>query len=159
VRRIRYGSARRTLTALAATALVTAGSCSGDPEPAIRAVDPVIGASDGDAAALYLGVTNDGDDELHLVGARCDCAERTSLHMTRDLDGIAMMTVVESLPVPGGETVELRPGGSHIMLEGLRAPLRTGSVVEVTLELDRSEPIELEVPVVALESLNERVPR
>jgi copper(I)-binding protein len=139
--------------------VVATGSCGVDDAPGVRVVDPAVGASEGGAAALYLNLTNAGEDEIRLTGARCDCAETTTLHVSEDLDGVVMMTAVESLAVPLDETVELHPGGSHIMLEGLRGPLRAGSTVEVTLEVDRGEPIELEVPVVALESLNERVPR
>jgi copper(I)-binding protein len=146
------------LTALLAAALVTAGSCGGD-EPDVRAVDPAVGASEGGSAALYVDLANTGDHELRLTGARCDCAETTTLHVSEDLDGVVMMTAVDSLALPVDENVELHPGGSHIMLEGLHGPLRAGSTVEVTLEVDRREPIELEVPVVALETLNERVPR
>ncbi len=134
-------------------------ACTRTDAPALRASDPVAGAVEGDAAAVYFALHNDDDREHRLQGVRCECAERASLHLTEDLDGVSMMTAVDAIAVPAGETVELRPGGSHIMLEGLRAPLREGSTIEVSLELDRGEPVELEVPIVALESLNERYPR
>lgn len=155
---LRRRRSRRWVHLVAATALLVVG-CSRAHEPPLRVSDPVAGASEGDAAAVYLALHNDGDLEHRLQGARCVCAARASLHLSQDLDGVSMMTVVDSIEVPPGGTVELRPGRSHIMLEGLRAPLREGSTAEVTLELDRGEPVELEVPVVALESLNERFPR
>jgi copper(I)-binding protein len=137
---------------------VIAAGCTGG-SAGLRASDPAVGASSGDAAAVYLTLHNEGDDDVRVTGAACDCSQEASLHVVEDLGDASMMTTVETLEIPAGESVELRPGGSHIMLEELRAPLREGSVAQVTIEVDRGDPIELEVPVVALESLNERVPR
>ena len=69
------------------------------------------------------------------------------------------MLVRERLDLPGGTEVPMSPAGSHVMLEGLSAPLEEGTSVEVTLEFDRSRPRVVEVPVVALTSLLDRVSR
>lgn len=134
-------------------------ACSGDGASALRTSDQVVGANPGESAALYVDIANHGDVEDSLLGASCTCAERTSLHVTEDRDGILMMAPTDELDLPAGTTVELHPGGSHIMLEGLQGPLTAGSTVEVSLEFARSTPIAMEVPVVPLEDLPDRFPR
>lgn len=56
------------------------------------------------------------------------------------MPGEQMMTMqpIDRLPVPAGDTVVLEPGGYHIMLLDLAAPLEVGSTVEVTLSFEVS---------------------
>lgn len=70
---------------------------------------------------------------LTLVGLRSPQAPHAELHeMAMDGD-IMRMRAVETLPLPAGKDVALRPGGHHLMLMGLTAPLGAGQLV--TLEL------------------------
>lgn len=64
-----------------------------------------------------------------------------------DMGGMGGMTMqeVEEIAVPAGETVALEPGGYHVMLLGLVAPLEIGDTFDVTLALDNGD--ELVVPV------------
>ncbi|MGI9578681.1 MAG: copper chaperone PCu(A)C [Microthrixaceae bacterium] len=150
---------RRSLTVLTTAATVGATlamvGCSGNGE-SITATDAAVGANPGDAAALYVELTNDGEDD-QLVSARCDCAGKASLHLTEDRDGVLLMVESETIELPSGERETLRPGGPHVMLEDLDAPLTAGSTVEVTLGFENAEDIVIDVPVVALEDLAERV--
>lgn len=121
-------------------------------------LDPVVGAVPGDSAAVYLSIENSGDDDA-LVAASCDCAGSTSLHLTEDRDGILLMVAADRLDVPSGETTVLDPGRSHLMLEDLAAPLEAGSSIELTLEFEHGGERTVEVPVVPLDELAERVQR
>ena len=140
------------LLTLAAVACGTGGS------PELSAGQPAVGSTRASTAALYLEVENRGDGDDALVGVSCECAEGASLHLTEDRNGIAIMQATDMLSVPAESVVELRPGGPHIMLEGLRGPLEEGAAIEVGLEFSQSPPMTVEVPVVPLESLAERVP-
>jgi copper(I)-binding protein len=54
-------------------------------------------------------------------------------------DGEVMrMRPVADIPIPPGETVRLRPGGLHVMLIGLKEPLRQGTTVPLTLRFERA---------------------
>ena len=88
------------------------------------------------AAAGYMGISNRGDHPDRLIGVETPAAQQAMLHQsTVDADGVATMAHVEALEIPAGETVVLEPGGYHIMLMDLQAPVQAGSVIPVTLEL------------------------
>lgn len=55
-----------------------------------------------------------------------------------DMGGPMVMREVDEIPVPAGETVELKPGGYHVMLLELVAPLEEGSEVELTLTFEKA---------------------
>ncbi len=58
-----------------------------------------------------------------------------------------MRPVPGGLDLPPGKAVSLTPRGYHIMLEGLKAPLRQGSVVPVHLVFQKAPPIDIEASV------------
>jgi copper(I)-binding protein len=138
-------------------AMVVAGAAlvaSRDGAPGeITVSDARAGESKGQAAAVYLALAASADDTL--VAASSPAAAEVSLHQAAVEDGLTTMELAEDLPLPAGETTELRPGGSHLMLENLRAPLEPGDRIEVTLEFDRAGDRTVEVPVVGLAELVE----
>jgi copper(I)-binding protein len=60
---------------------------------------------------------------------------------------IMRMRRVEDLPLPPGESVELRPGGLHLMLLGLTRSLLDGDTVDLTLHFDGAPDLAISVPV------------
>jgi copper(I)-binding protein len=151
---------RRLGTAALAGPLITSlllfGCAKGTPRDGIVVIDPVVGAVQGDSAAVYLSLENNGTDDV-LLGASCDCSASVSLHVTEDRDGILLMVAKDHLDLPSGETTVLDPGRSHLMLEDLDAPLEVGSSISVTLEFEHGSERTTEVPVVPLDELAERV--
>ena len=148
----------RSLGLLAVSVLVASVAPACSTGGGITASDPAVGANPGDSAALYVELLSEGRSD-ELVSARCDCARRSSLHLTEDRDGILIMAETGSIELPQGKATTLLPGGPHVMLEDLEAPLTAGSTVEVTLGFEHSADVVLEVPVVGLEDLAERVER
>jgi len=61
--------------------------------------------------------------------------------------GEMTMREVEFVELPAGTTVELKPGGYHIMLIGLKAPLELGSTIQITLVFENAGEITVDVPV------------
>jgi copper(I)-binding protein len=57
------------------------------------------------------------------------------------------MRPVDGLEIPAGGTVVLKPGGGHVMISGLTAPLHPGEMLQLTLRFERSgdKPVELKV--------------
>lgn len=70
---------------------------------------------------------------LSLSGFSSSVAETAELHEMA-LDGDVMrMRPVDGLPLPLGQKVALKPGGHHLMLIGLKQPLKAGSTVPLVL--------------------------
>lgn len=96
--------------------------------------------------AAYFVVTNRGqaDDRLIEVRPHPDFAGRAEIHTHINDGGIMRMREVEGgLVVPAGQEVVLQPGGLHIMLYGLAAPLQEGDLHAMTLVFERSGEIEV----------------
>lgn len=86
-------------------------------------------------------------EPLTLVGLQTPAAGVAELHeMKMDGDVMRMRAVREIVLVPG-QTFELRPGGHHLMLMGLKAPLNEGAKVPLTLVLRDGRGAERRVPL------------
>jgi copper(I)-binding protein len=88
----------------------------------------------GMTAAGYLVIVNRGPRPDRLVAASSPVAARVSLHESRLVGSVMTMRPVASLTIPPGGSVALTPGGLHLMLEGLRRPLRAGERVPLSLQ-------------------------
>lgn len=85
----------------------------------------------GDATAGYMRLTAKTD--MKLVGIATDAAKTSELHEMK-IDGDVMrMRPVDAITLPAGQTVELKPGGLHLMLMGLAAPLAHNTSMPLTL--------------------------
>lgn len=91
-------------------------------------------------AAMYMRLHNKGEATLRLKGAHTPAATQSELHNHLHEDGMMTMRQVAEIAVPAGASVELKPGGLHLMMIELQQPLRAGDTVPVTLALaDGSE--------------------
>ena len=100
------------------------------------------------AGGGFVTIENAGDAN-RLVSASSPRAARVELHtMTMDGDVMRMREMEGGIELPAGETVELAPGGLHIMFMGLDSPFVAGETVPVTLTFDGGETIDLALPVV-----------
>lgn len=90
----------------------------------------------------FFTVTNAGDTADRLIRVEADFP-RVEIHETVVADGIARMQEIRTLEIPPGGTVELAPGGLHVMFMGLNAPLTAGDVLEATLVFERAGPVEV----------------
>lgn len=97
--------------------------------------------------AGYLVIRNTGKAADRLVGAATPAAAMVQIHEIRMADGEMQMREVEALEIPAGGSVRLEPGGLHLMLMDLTAPLVTGTTVPVTLEFAGAGPIPVELAV------------
>lgn len=101
--------------------------------------------------ALFVSIHNQGEKD-YLVAAHVDIADVVELHTHVHEDGLMKMQQVEQIEVPSGATLELTPGSYHIMLIGLREPLREGMRFPVRLEFSASGSIELEAEVKSMDT-------
>jgi copper(I)-binding protein len=104
-------------------------------------------------AAVYLSIMNHGADDDALVSATTPAAEQATIHETTMENDVMKMSEVERLAIPAGSTVDLKPAATHLMLTGLRAPLKEGETVALTLTFEKSGEVKIDVPVVDFKSI------
>lgn len=84
-------------------------------------------------SAAFMTLQNDSSQPIAIVAASSTAADTTELHNHRHTgDGMRMEKVVR-LEIPAGRRQALAPGGYHLMLMGLKRPLRAGDSVQITL--------------------------
>lgn len=105
------------------------------------------------AGALYLTVVNSGAEADRLVGIASEVAERCAIHLSEMSGGVMTMRMVESVEIPAGGSATFAPKGAHIMLMGLRAPLRKGDRFAATLRFEKAGEVTVEVAVQGIADL------
>jgi periplasmic copper chaperone A len=106
------------------------------------------GASTG---AAYLTVSNGGSQTERLSCASSAAAAKCQIHEMAMDNGVMKMRPVEGgLEIKPGQTVTLEPGAYHIMLEGLKAPLKAGDTLEATLTSSGGASVKVDFPVAAI---------
>lgn len=104
-------------------------------------------ASAGGMGVGYVKITNEGSEPDMLLGASSDVAERVELHETTiSADGVASMKPVKQVEIAPGQSIELKPGGMHIMLIGLKDAIKDG-VVKLTLNFKKAGSIPVDLAV------------
>lgn len=106
------------------------------------------------AGAAFMTITNSGAEADRLVSAAADAtAARVELHTHTNDNGVMRMRQVPAIDLPAGETVTLQPGGLHVMMMGLTAPLAEGASFPVTLTFEKAGSLTVQVPVQAAGSM------
>jgi copper(I)-binding protein len=103
------------------------------------------------AGAAYMTVTNKGtvSDRLNCVSD--DASAQCQIHSMTMENGVMKMRPVEGgLEIKPGETVTLAPGGFHMMLLDLKAPLEQGKTLKATLKFDHAGTVDVEYPIAAI---------
>jgi len=90
-------------------------------------------------AGGFLTIANRGHQDDRLVAAASPAAGYMEVHeMAMEGDVMRMRELAGGLPIPAGATVELKPGGFHVMFMDLKQPLVEGATVEVTLTFEKA---------------------
>ncbi|MDO8352682.1 MAG: copper chaperone PCu(A)C [Aestuariivirga sp.] len=132
------------LEVLAATAL-TLGSILAST-PGVLANDVMVNGafarasamSTAKAGAVYMTLMNQGAAADRLLAVTTRAAMSAEIHETLMEDGVAKMRPVGVFDIPAGGSVELKPGGYHIMLMGLNAPLKKGDMIMLQLKFEHA---------------------
>jgi copper(I)-binding protein len=96
----------------------------------------------------YLKITNTGAESDRLLGGSLPIAAAVEVHQMSMTDGVMKMRKLEGgLEIKPGQTVELKPGGYHLMFIGLRQGLQQGQPVKGTLRFEKAGSVELEYRV------------
>ena len=95
----------------------------------------------------YLKLVNTGSTADRLLSASTPIAQSVQLHTMKMEGDVMRMREVGSIDVPAGQTVELQPGGLHLMLMGLKAPLVAGQRFPLKLMFEKAGEVTVEVSV------------
>lgn len=136
---------RRTLTALLAASLLSLAATASLAQVKVdRAwARPTVTGQQGGGGFLRLSSVS-GD---RLVGGSTPLAERFELHSMAMKGDVMEMRQVDAIELPAGQTVELKPGGLHVMFIGLKQPLVLGSKVPVTLKFEKAGEVKIDFDV------------
>lgn len=85
-------------------------------------------------AALYVSLTNNGDDDAAVVGASASRCGSMEVHQTVVDDDVMEMQRIDELALAPGETVVMEPGGFHLMCMMVSEPFVDGETIGVDLE-------------------------
>ncbi len=104
-------------------------------------------AGTGTTGGAYLTLTNKSSGAERVVSASSPVAGMVELHTTIMEGDVMKMRPVPSIDLAPGAKVELKPGGMHIMLIGLKAPLKEGDSFPLTLTTASGKSVTVDVPV------------
>lgn len=141
-------TARRAAMLLSLALTLVLASCSSSGGPITVADAWVRRAMSMDmAAAAYMNITNGTGRADALLGVETDVAASPEIHESTEENGMMVMRPVERIEIPVGGTVELKPGGYHVMLIGLTRELEVGSTIDLTLKFEKAGDVKVKAEV------------
>ncbi len=110
-------------------------------KPSTRATPPAAPTGAG-----YLSLANEGREADRLIEVSSPIAGRAEIHTMEIVVEVSRMRwQKDGVELPPGKTVELKPGGTHIMFMELTGPIRPGTRVPATLVLQRAGKVDVEL--------------
>ncbi|HEV2573793.1 MAG TPA: DUF1775 domain-containing protein [Beijerinckiaceae bacterium] len=140
-------NAAAPMVRVAATAMAQTDAKSEFTVGAIKVVTPWTRATPKGApvGGGYLTITNTGTETDRLVGGTFPGAGKVEVHeMSMDNGMMRMRQLPKGLEIAPGATVELKPGGYHLMFTGLTAPIAEGKPVSGTLVFEKAGTLNLQ---------------
>ena len=122
-------------------ALILLSSCASNPSieisnASVRHVPPMLRVT-----AAYLTITNRSNKEISLISLQSPVADKVEIHETVEQDGMVNMAHRRNLTIPANSTVSLKEGGKHLMLTGLKQPVKIGQKILVQFGFDNGTTI------------------
>ena len=99
-------------------------------------------------SGAFMKINNDTNAQDFLVGGNSPVAERVEVHTHVNDNGVMRMREVKGgIPLPAGQTQELKRGSYHIMFFGLKKPLQEGDKFDLNLKFKNAKPQKITVTV------------
>jgi periplasmic copper chaperone A len=103
------------------------------------------------AGAGYMTIVNKGGQADRLVSVSSPAAGKVEIHEMTMQDGVMKMReLANGLPIEAGKSASLAPHGTHLMMMDLKAPLKEGDKVPLTLNFEKAGKIEVTLDVQAI---------
>jgi copper(I)-binding protein len=88
--------------------------------------------------ATYLTLINNGDVADRLLGASTPVADKVQFHSVTKENGVSSMREMRVVELAPRSRITFDPGGRHIMLVGLKQPLKEGQTFSLTLTFEKA---------------------
>jgi periplasmic copper chaperone A len=98
-------------------------------------------------SAAYMLLQNSSPDDDRLIAAQSDVAQAVEIHLSEMKDGVMSMRPVDGVDIPAGGQAELKPGGFHIMLIGIKKDLVPGDTVSLQLTFEKGGTVDVTAEV------------
>ena len=95
----------------------------------------------------YMTIRNNGTTPDRLIGGSVDFASGFQLHSMTMENDVSKMRELKSVDIGPGQTIEFKPGGSHVMFVGVKHPLSQGEHVKGTLIFEHAGTVQIEYDV------------
>ena len=103
-------------------------------------------------SAAFFVIKNNSDKDIAITSANSDIAEKNELHTHIKENKMMKMIKIEKLVVPAKSSLELKSGGDHVMLMGLKKELKVGDEINLELSFSDGDKKNIKVPVKDLAS-------
>ena len=103
-------------------------------------------------SAAFFVIKNNSDKDIAITSANSDVAEKNELHTHIKENQMLKMMKIEKLVVPAKSSLELKSGGDHVMLMGLKKELKAGDEINLELSFSDGDKKSIKVPVKDLAS-------
>ncbi|MEM8744131.1 MAG: copper chaperone PCu(A)C [Pseudomonadota bacterium] len=101
-------------------------------------------------SAGYMKIQNTGGTADAIVSASSPDAERIELHTHLMENGVMKMRPVEKIEVPANGSAELKSGGLHLMIFGVKKPLKDGEALPITVVFEKAGPVEMDFKITSI---------
>ncbi len=139
----------KKISLLAAGLLFSAGVLAGAAdqvsvqEPYVRLAPP-----NAPATGAFMVIKNNGDKDIKVLKADNPVSRVTELHNHINDGGVMRMRPVQAIEIKAKGEAVLKPGSLHVMLIDLKAPMKEGDVVPITLGFDDGSSKQVDAKVV-----------
>jgi copper(I)-binding protein len=129
--------------------IVTVQSFAGSAADLVSVIDPYVRAVPPGQpnSAAFMTLENQDGAAHAVVNATSPVAKVVELHTHIHEGGMMMMRRIDQVDVPANGKAELKPGGLHVMLIGLKQELKPGEMIPLTLEFEDGSEKALKAPV------------
>ncbi|MEO7478144.1 MAG: copper chaperone PCu(A)C [Lysobacteraceae bacterium] len=97
--------------------------------------------------AGYMAIHNHGKTPLRFVSAQCDAFGMVELHQSLIVNGMSTMRAAGEQTIPAGGTLQIQPGGLHLMLMQPKHALKIGDSVRFQLHFADGSSVDVVAPV------------
>jgi len=139
----------KQLSLLAASLMFSASVLAGAAdnvsvqEPYVRQAPP-----NAPATGAFMVIKNNGDKDIKLIKVDNPASKATELHTHLNEGGVMKMRPVPGIEIKAKGEAVLKPGGLHVMMIDLKAPMKEGDVVPMTLTFDDGSSKQVDAKVV-----------
>ncbi len=110
------------------------------------------------AMGAFMTIENSDAQSVKVIKASAPNFDRIELHESIEENGMHKMIAQPFLTIPAKGSLELKPGGYHIMLIGVQQPSKAGDVIPIELTLDNGQKIMVNTSVYKRKDMMHKMP-